>query len=148
MECFGCNHSSRELDAEFERLIKEFGWAIVGVFDFPFAYTVGASDLGLPEIIVTGLRDVKGCTAIINHLLTRIKNGEDPVSEEYAYTEVSNFPCYLRKLTRSQMDDYMTVTIKRQVNFEGYQLVYPDPKGIFPWEEGYDFPKQKLLWKC
>jgi hypothetical protein len=25
-------------------------------------------------------------------------------------------------------------------------VVYPDPRGLFPWEEGYQFPMQELLW--
>jgi flagellar hook protein FlgE len=52
--------------ANVQKMIGEHGWAVIGVFPtaqddgVPFAYTVGLTDKGLPELAVYGLDPVTG----------------------------------------------------------------------------------------
>lgn len=131
--------------------IEMFGWHVTGVFDpknreAPFAYTVGATTRNLPELIITGLDPRTGCV-LINDLLRSIQEGVEIVKEDTPYTELANMPCYLRKLTRDQVKDHMTITCNyhEDTDFDCYQLVYPDPHGLLPWQPGYDFPRQTIL---
>lgn len=132
--------------------IKTFGWHVTGVMaerNSPaFAYSVGAPSQELPEIIISGLNPKTGCI-LINDLLRSIKSGAETLREDEPYTEVANMPCYLRKLTAEQAKDHMTMALMwardHTKPFVAYQLVYPDVAGLFPWEAGYNFPKQELL---
>lgn len=143
--------SHADLHQNIASNIEKFGWHVTGVFDPeqnepPFAYTVGAPSRNLPELIITGLDPRTGCV-LINDLLRSIQEGTEIIKEDAPYTELANMPCYLRKLTRKQVMDCMTITCSyhEDKDFEVYQLVYPDPRGLLPWQAGYDFPRQTLL---
>lgn len=55
-ECIGCTEGPAALDAQLDLLIRENGFGIAGVLDTdpPFAYTVGLTARGLPELMLAG----------------------------------------------------------------------------------------------
>ena len=133
--------------------IAKFGWHITGVFPTEaqadqgyYAYTTGANLRELPELIITGISLQLGAE-MLNVLLNSLRAGTETVHEDSPYTELFNLPIYLRKLTPEQVTGFMTMTESyyRGNPFDAYQFVYPDPQGRFPWDEGYDFPPQTLL---
>jgi len=135
--------------------IEKFGWHITGVFPTAddaskgwFAYTTGATTRKLPEIVITGV-PFETSAGLINELLKSIESGKETLREDTPYTEICNMPIYLRKLTMAQVEGYMYMTgnFHQGKEYPVYQFVYPDPNGKFPWEDGYDFPPQVLLFK-
>ena len=135
--------------------IQARGWHITGVFGSSnvdcFSYSVGAAfdlpgrTVKLPEVIITGL-DPRNGGVLINGLLDELAAGS-AITETEPYTGIANMPLYLRKLTHAQAKDHMTMAkaFHKSSDFSIYQMVYPDPKGRFPWEQGYDFKPQTLL---
>ena len=58
--CWQCDNPHRTTDDYLDvlrEIINGHGWAVQYVEgeDRPFAYTVGLTDLGLPELLITGL---------------------------------------------------------------------------------------------
>jgi hypothetical protein len=109
---------------------------------------VGAHTRGLPEVVVTGLNPNSGA-ALINTALKLAEAGEK-LEEGVDYTEIANMPVRFKRVTEASASEHMTMAISYakalKVPFEALQMVYPDPKGRFPWDEGYDFPRQELLY--
>jgi hypothetical protein len=75
-----------------------------------------------------------------------LQEGKEILEEGRNYTEVANMPCQVKRLTYTQASSHMTIALRMNPLAECYQLVYPDPNGVFPWEDGYNFPKQELLY--
>lgn len=78
--CHACrlNLDADGIKKQLRALIAEHGWAVVGVeHDFvPFAYTVGLTEKGLPELLLEGIGPMTGGQAILNELAERqIKAG-------------------------------------------------------------------------
>ena len=147
-------HSNSELWQKVDETIKHRGWQLIYVYgddhSLPFTYSVGAalpSRPPLPEVIISNINPEDSAT-LINDFLDYLSTGAE-ISETIAYTEIANLPMYIRKLTPKQVEHHMTMTkaIHEDLsNIPLYQMVYPDPQGIFPWEAGYNFPEQELLY--
>jgi hypothetical protein len=137
-----------QLRAQVSEHIEKHGWSITGVFGDSlrdqFSYSTGASLLGKPELIITGLNP-ESCAHFINALLTY-----DKLETDKPYEDLANMPMVLKRVTYSDFikRNYMTITAQyfEGVPFEIFQIVYPDPKGLFPWDEGYSFEPQTLLY--
>jgi hypothetical protein len=136
-------------------LINQHGWAVMGIFGDPdtntppFCYTVGARTKGLPDLIMSGLHQ-QG-RPFLNDLLQRALAGE-VLQEGVLYTEIITLPLALKRVTTEQVKDRMVKThslydqLYPGVVQDLFQVVYPDAKGRFPWEDGYDFKGQEFLW--
>ena len=131
------------------RVIDEHGWAVVSVGgggcdcpgcdggpddDNEFSYTVGLSTLGFPEVVTYGLPQ-RTAQASLNRIGDRVVTGRPPrigtVSEEF-------FPSARGFLLDA--DDPCDLIVAQQVYPEvvAAQLVWPDRRGLFPWQTGYD----------
>jgi hypothetical protein len=138
-----------QLRAQVSEHIEKFGWSITSVFgDTPkdqFSYSTGASLLGKPELIITGLNP-ETCAYFINALLNM-----ETLEADKPYDDLANMPMVLKKVAYSEniKRNYMTLTAQylEEIPFEILQIVYSDPNGLFPWEEGYLFPNQTLLYE-
>jgi hypothetical protein len=140
------------------RNVAERGWSLMAVHpdqDTPgFTYSLGAWDLALPELIVFGL-PASMAGPILNRMLDAAKAGL-VLKEGVSYSEFSNLPLQLKALIPEQTREHMKLAWTYhakgrpappiEVPFLAFQVVYPDPRGLFPWEEGYQFPMQELLW--
>ena len=138
--------------------IATHGWHLTGVFSdgksSELCYSVGGWDKALPELIITGL-SFRTAAVLLNTLLGEACKGLE-LKEGVAYAEIANFPLYLKALTPEQSRAWMSMTwnyhtkgkatSKLKEPFLAYQVVYPDPAGRFPWDEGYQFPMQELCW--
>lgn len=67
--CMRCDDPELSFDEYLDRvivpLVRQNGWAVQGVSGRrPFAYTVGLTDCGLPELVVTGMRDGPAATLL------------------------------------------------------------------------------------
>jgi hypothetical protein len=132
--------------------IAKHGWTTLGIFgtekgELSFAYTVGARLIGLPDLIISGLSPSSGST-ILNAILSEAKKGLE-LREGLAYPQFANMPLILKCLKPAQARDrmYQTFGFYKIEIFDVFQVVYPDPNGIFPEAEGYHFDRQEFFWQ-
>lgn len=125
-----------------EETIKRFGWMIQGVFPTQecrapggYAYTIGLSDVGLPEILVFGLpQEVAGY--ILNDLAEKMKTGEVKISHGLVLDELANLPVRFKKLTQEMVEKICTQAYYRAAkggrSISVFMMELPDAQGLFP----------------
>ncbi|MFI6097004.1 DUF4262 domain-containing protein [Lentzea sp. NPDC051213] len=139
--CWACDHPTAELSDYLENLravIRKCGWAVQGVerdrVHPPWAYTVGLTAHGRPELVVTGLaldRSQELLNAVAAHLLhadvpaagVQVELIGGPLIE---YVELSEPSAHLRMA----VELYGT-------ELRALQLVHADDRGRWPWDRGY-----------
>jgi hypothetical protein len=129
--------------AHLLELIAEHGWAVQSVGggelpgEVPFAYTVGLSTLGHPELIMQGM------------------------PHPYAHHYLNDFGEEIRKGTKFLPDTTSTVVSGEEAPFafitavdtsqllavehiygsvDALQVIWPDSAGKLPWDDGYANP--------
>lgn len=140
----------RVIQADMIKKIADHGWFILSIFEgekgeAPFSYSLGANTVGLPDLIISGLALPGG--KIINDILKEARNGME-LKEGIQLTQFADIPLVLRRLKPAQVRDRMfqAFSFYGHEDWDVFQVVYPDPNGIFPGQEGYDFPLQELFW--
>jgi hypothetical protein len=127
-----------------QQQIDEYGWAVTAVFptddapDAPFAYTVGLTAHGYPELIIAGL-DPQIAQALLNDLATRVYD------RAQRFTAGQRISDLLVGYDAIIVDGPATEALHPGAAFARYgknkvslqQVVWPDPQGRFPWEAGY-----------
>jgi hypothetical protein len=133
--------------------IARVGFSTIGVGDpnGNFAYTVGFTELGHPEILVCGLR-LDNCHGLMWEIFHKVKAGEKFVAGQVA-TDIGNLPVAFRYLPDIAANDFCCQAL---FHYEGsaktptfLQMVIPDNNGLLPWQEGYDHEfmrAQRHLW--
>jgi len=131
--------------------IARAGWAAVGVMPTedepidPFTYTIGLfRSYDHPELIITGMHG-ETAHAVLAML---IEDGIDAGASYEAGQEYPdllagrnrNYPAAFRQVTQANIEDKLAIAGRWNAfeEFPALQLVYPDPAGKFPWEDGYD----------
>jgi hypothetical protein len=121
-------------------VIAEHGWMIQGVFATetspgpPFAYTVGLTAAGLPELIITGLpHDL--APAILNnaaqsHLETELVPGK-------VCDTAASVPLRIAPAPNAEIGVAYQLYGERA---SALQLVWPDDAGIYPDEPDWNLP--------
>lgn len=136
-----------ERQAAFMVAVKEkidlYGWMIqmVGAGDGEpqFAYTVGLFSRNFePEIICFTLPQdtVHG---LLNDVARRTSEGLS-LKGGMVFDDLANLPMTLIEVDNEKLRDYFGTAIRfyKGPVFPAVQLVWPDPEGRFPWDEGYD----------
>lgn len=133
--------------------IATLGFSTVAVADpsGTFAYTVGFTELGHPEILISGLRS-EICHQFFWDMYNLIKEGKRYAAGE-TVTELANLPTAFRTLRPSAAREFACQAV---FHYEGkdkapsfLQMVIPDKAGLMPWEDGYDqraMRCQRHLW--
>ena len=122
--------------------IEKRGHVVQGVFndDEPassFAYTIGLSKTTGHELIILGL-PVQTAGSILNAAADEIKGLSAPLTEDYAFSNIANFPFHVRFIS-AESAKARCVVMRYFINFEStkfVQLVWPDRTGKFPGTEG------------
>lgn len=133
------NHVPAHLN-RLRALIIEHGWAVQGVFatdpgDTSHAYTIGLTDAGLPELMITGLSDQKLATVLLNaaarqHVKEPIKPGD--VLSDLANVDLRAIECDERQAQIQQAHNYFNDPEKRHGRVKLIQLIWPDKSGAYP----------------
>jgi hypothetical protein len=140
---------SMDLDEFFDeqsRLIDRYGWTVVHVEPteddppgaVPFGYTVGLTEIGLPEVAIAGVPlDVTG--PLLNEMAARItQDGERLRHGRRVSGLVAGHD--LLVVAGEPTDEVFPGSAMYRYG-EGRvrlcQLVWPDPDGRFPWQPGY-----------
>ena len=134
-------------DARLAQIIRTHRFAVqfVGAGDEPdepaFGYTIGLFGLGHPELVIAGLDHGR-----THELLTRaadlVTGGRDLVAGELLRWEGRD-PVYVDDLP-DPGDVVLSANRYYQrpaeVSAPAYQLIWPHPGELFPWDEGYPCP--------
>jgi len=139
--CWQCDHpgaTQADYLAHMRALINSQGWAVQGVqrdgVHPPWAYTVGLTPTGLPELVVTGLSQVRAAP-LLNGVASRLllwqyllpgDQLELPAGPTIEVVRVAEPAAHLL----TAVDLYGT-------RIRALQLVHADYRGRWPWESGY-----------
>jgi hypothetical protein len=137
-----CAHAGNNaVLAKISNDIKERSCSVIGVFDAhpTFSYSIGLNEsLNVPDIIIFGL-DPRISTQFINDVVTWIKE-HGPLTACERYSDFAEgFETIFIECDQAAKEEY---TCKASL-FYGHnrykllQMVWPDPKGLFPWEKGF-----------
>jgi Domain of unknown function (DUF4262) len=139
--CWACDHpGSTRVDYldHVRRLITRHGWAVQGVEGTrlyrPWAYTVGLTPRGKPELVVTGL-SLARATRLLNDIAAHVLHATPPAAGEQVA---------LRGGPLIEIVDVAVPTAHLDVAVALYgtrvralQVVHADDRGHWPWERGY-----------
>lgn len=123
--------------------VREHGWFCTSVFaeeDQPgFSYSTGFwVSAQMAEVIVFGLG--KTAHSVLWDMFRDGKSGiKHPVSVRTDQI-FAGFPAYLFPVSKKYYREYPLSSrwFYGDEKFPCLQLVWPDPKGVFPWEHGFD----------
>ena len=149
-------HEQHDKEAE-KRIIDtvaKHGWQISMIesdgYNPSFAYTIGlVKTFGHPELIVFGL-DTRLMDELLNIAGDLIKNGQNIQLNKDYNNFLENYNCQFIGVHKDYYSDYLgyCTWFNNGINFDVYQLVWPNKKGNFPWNKGdderFDF-RQPLL---
>lgn len=130
----------RRIEAEQERLIRERGWALVGVFDpdgetTPFTYTIGLAAHGGAEYLMAGI-DPRQAGGVLNGLGDKLAHGWRPQGEVVDEVLGGGYRVRLVEMTDEneahQARNWWADRGEAPVRI--VQLVFPDPAGHLPGE--------------
>ena len=128
--------------AQMRERISRHGWTIQGVegevdkegVHQSFAYTVGFTRHGLPEILLTG-RNFDEASAVLNELGGAIRRGLRLAPE--TQMTAGGFDLFLLPVVRTQDLLYSAHYLYGNRPISALQAVWADPDGNFPWEQRY-----------
>jgi transposase len=139
--CWQCDHPDRTwLDylAHLRGLIACHGWAVQGVerdrIHPPWAYTVGLTLAGRPELAVTGL-PLGRATRLLNDVAAHVLHAEAPRPGE-------RIPLHggplIEIVTVAEPAAHMVTAVELYgPGIRALQVVHADDRERWPWEAGY-----------
>ncbi len=115
-------------------------WMVLGIFGSDtspsYAYTVGLSAQGFPELIIVGLSAQKSAV-ILNHMGELFVDRSILPDHHLVVTEVSNMPCTLIAIDNIRFQ-YMNQAKFYFPRYTAMQVVIPDSKSRFPWDKEFN----------
>jgi len=103
----------------------------------PFSYSLGIEQsLGMPELIVVGLRAEVG-QAAINACYEQMQAGTVMApGTRVADLLGGGFECLIGEVSDVRRKEYMgwTSWLYKEADFRAWQIIFPSTTGIFPWE--------------
>jgi hypothetical protein len=139
--CWMCDHPGATLQDYLDQLrslAMTHGWAVQAVqrdrLHPPFAYTVGLTAWGKPELVVTGMPTARA-GALLNEVAAHVLHADVPEPGEQVpliggplieFVEVQTPSAHLLRAC----DLYGT-------GIRALQIVHADDRGHWPWETGY-----------
>lgn len=126
-------------------MIRDHGWMIQAVFPDPdhdengFSYTVGlSSGLKHPEVFLVGFHPELS-HQLLNVVGRHVKKGMRFDRPVFCNVVVEGYPVAFRPAEdRSVYEHSGSGRHFLRSSFSGMQMFLPDPKGLFPWDEGCD----------
>lgn len=132
--CWACDHGSASHLEQVGRLIDRHGWAVqyveTGRAQAPYAYSVGLTAVGLPELVVTGLRPARAAT-LLNQAASRLRAGVPPVPGSVL---VLRGGMQVEVVRLAEPDAHLPVAAELfGCAVRAVQLVWADGSGRSPW---------------
>ena len=138
--CWMCDHPGSTVDdylAVVRAIIFEHGWAVQFVEDdrMPYANTIGLTDRGLPELLVTGLSPQRAAR-LLNRVAQRAVDG-DPPSAGMQLTVCAG--PLVEIIEVEHPDPHMNFGLVFYGNeLRALQLVWSDARGRWPWTRTFN----------
>ena len=129
--------------------IAKTGYHVTAVLEepnfTPFSYSTGVFDnFKIPEIFISGLGpNLSG--DLIKNYVDKYKFNSVPLNQ--TLNDITDrFPVVFIQVKNEHLSDYVLSSIRHydKRNYEYVQLVFPDLKGKFPDENGYDYDQEIL----
>ncbi|MBG0563239.1 DUF4262 domain-containing protein [Actinoplanes aureus] len=137
-------------DDFFERqseIIDEYGWAVVHVLPadddpeetVPFAYTVGLTGFGFPELAITGL-DPEAGHQILNELACRLCDDGLRLSHGQRISDLLADQEVVIVAGEATEEVFPGAALARYGDERVHlrQIVWPDLDNRYPWQRGYE----------
>ena len=136
--CWMCDHPGRPVEdylAEVQAKMLANGWAVQYVTDRrPFAYTVGLSRCGLPELLLTGAEPVRALR-LLNSVARMAMTG-DPPTHGMRITPPDGPAVEMVEVNHPEAHLKCAVAILGAVS--ALQVVWADERGRWPWAPDFD----------
>jgi hypothetical protein len=139
--CWQCDHPGATRDDYLDYmsgLIAQRGWAVQGVqrdrIHPPWAYTVGLTTYGEPELVVTGLA-VRRAAALLNDVAEHVVHAAAPRPGE----QIALRDGPLIEIVKVAVPSAHLITAAEMYGprLRALQVVHADDRGHWPWETGY-----------
>jgi hypothetical protein len=132
-----------EADAKALADIENYGLHVISVMEEdehpPFVYSIGIEQsLGMPELIVIGLKSSVACSAVNECYRQMKERGAIAPGARIAGLLGGDFECVIGEASSEQVADYMLWAswLYKGRPFRAYQIIWPSTTGVFPWEPG------------
>jgi hypothetical protein len=123
--------------------IKRVGWAAIGVMPTenesfpPFTYSVGFRSHLHPEFIIVGL-DPEIAHEMLYGLYLRVSAGERFEDGQLVSDVIENYDARLCALPADGRPCYAALEYYGVEELPVLQVLWPDPNGTFPGEDGFE----------
>jgi Domain of unknown function (DUF4262) len=139
--CWECDHpesSHQDYLDHMQGLIDRFGWAVVGVegdgIHPPWAYTLGLTPHGRPELVVTGL-PLPRATWLLNAVASYVLDTAIPRPGEEVLVEGGPL---MEVVAIAQPGAHLAIAVEFYgPAVQALQLAYVDDRGHWPWDTGF-----------
>jgi hypothetical protein len=139
--CWVCDHpGSTRLDylRYMSDLIARYGWAVQGVerdrIHPPWAYTVGLTPHGMPELVVTGL-PLARATGLLNNVAAHVLHAAAARPGEQV--PLRGGPV-IEVVEVAEPAAHLVIAIELYgTAIRALQLVHADDRGHWPWQVGF-----------
>ncbi len=144
--CWQCDNPDRTTDdylAVVQEIINGHGWAIqyVESEDWPFAYTVGLTDLGLPELLITGLPP-RTSKRLLNSIAHDMVDDGTVLRPAIHIDYQSEFLLEVVKVDHPDVHLRCAVAICGP-DVRAVQLVWTDDFRHWPWDPGWSHGRRR-----
>ncbi|WP_181772969.1 DUF4262 domain-containing protein [Amycolatopsis pittospori] len=141
--CWHCDNPGKTCDdylvEEVRPLIRQHGWMVQTVeaegAHPAFAYTVGLTDAGMPELVVTGLRERRS-GQLLNFFAQQVVRSGEPRPGEVLPAAVG-WPALEVVPLGAPSAHLLTAVLMYGEDFRALQLVYEDEHGNWPWDREF-----------
>lgn len=142
--CWQCDNPSKTTDDFLSEVvipvIARNGWAVQavqgGARSAPFAYTIGLTELGLPELVVTGLAAYRSAP-VLNGMAAHWSHADAvPVHGEHIDT---TYDTCLEVVDLPNPDAHLfaATALYGRAAVRAQQLVWADGRGRWPWDKAH-----------
>jgi Domain of unknown function (DUF4262) len=139
--CWDCDHPTATRDDYLDymrTLVDRYGWAVQGVerdrIHPPWAYTVGLTPHGQPELVVTGM-PIRKATGLLNGVAAHVLHASAPLPGEQAQLRSGPF---VEIVSVATPDAHLHTAIELYGRgVRALQIVHADDRGHWPWDRGY-----------
>lgn len=138
--CWKCDHpdaTTEDYLAELRETMLRHGWAVQYVENErrPFAYTVGLTRYGLPELLITGVAP-RRAARLLSTVAQRAVDGDRPAPGMTVDLAAGPF---VEMVEVKHPDVHLVFAIAMfGEEVTALQVVWADSRGRWPWSPGFD----------
>lgn len=127
-----------QVRSEIRRKLQAHGWTAITILDRanPYTYSLGFTQKGLPELVVFGI-DPETVRSVLGEIFREVQAGR-PYRKGLYQAEGFPMPFHLLPVPDDKARVLLRIAHSMFPGFQALQLVVPDERGCFPWDQGCD----------